>query len=107
MRIDDTSPSGINPSAIGGSQRLRSANEPASPSSTPVESGKGSDKVQFSNVASSDSAQSLSINQSVSAERASRIDQLTGLVQSGQYNPDPHKIADAMIRDMLTDSRSS
>lgn len=104
MRIDDTSPSGISTSAARGSQKARSADGGTVLADKTGEVGKKGDKVQFSNVASNVSAQSLSISQSASAERAVKIDQLTELVQTGQYNPDPAKTADAMIRDMLSGS---
>lgn len=107
MRIDDNNPSAINAAATGASQRVRAESEQSSPAAQPGEGGKSEDKVQFSNVASHVSAESLSINQSVSAERATRIEQLTKLVLSGQYHPDPEKIADSMIREILPGSGSS
>jgi len=107
MRINDNNASGINPSAIGGRQQVRAANEQSAIGAKPGDSAKKGDNVQFSTVASHVSAESLSINQTASIERAARIGQLTKLVQSGQYNPDPKQIADSMIRDMLSGTGSS
>ncbi len=102
MRINDTNPSATNASAARGSQKVHVAHDQAVISAAPGGVAKSGDNVQFSNVASNVSAQSLSINQTDSVERAVKIDHLTELVESGQYNPDPVKIADSMIRDMLS-----
>ncbi len=106
MRIHDTSSAGITPSATGETQRTRPATEQGTTAVTPIDGGRKGDQVQFSDVASHVSAHSTSIHQSVSAERAARIGQLTQLVQGGQYHPDPAKVADAMIRNMLSDANS-
>ena len=113
MRIDNNDLSGINSSAAGGSQKLRPAselrpaNEQDSAVAGPGKAGSGHDEVQLSNVADRVSAGGLSADQPSSAEHAAKIAQLTKLVQSGQYHPDPEKVADSMIRDMLSGTGSS
>lgn len=107
MRIDDNNLSGISSSAAGASQKTRAANHDTSAAAKPGEVGTGQDEVQLSSVAGRVSAGSIGADQSVSAERSARIEQLTKLVQSGQYNPDPEKVADSMIRDMLSGPGSS
>lgn len=107
MRIDDTNLTGIRPSGAGASQQIHPADQrdvgPAKTSSP----SSGGDEVQLSSVAGSMSAGRLSGDQSVSAEHSAKIEHLTKLVESGQYNPDPEKIADSMIGDMLSSSGSS
>jgi len=107
MRIDDNNLSGISSSAAGGSQKVRTANHDGSTAAKPGEVGSGQDEVQLSSLADRVSAGSLGTDPSVSAERSARIEHLTKLVQSGQYNPDPEKVADSMIRDMLSGTGSS
>jgi flagellar biosynthesis anti-sigma factor FlgM len=107
MRIDDNNLSGISSSAAGASQKARAANHDTSATAKPGEVGTSQDEVRLSSVADRVSAGSLGIDQPVSAERSARIEQLTKLVQSGQYNPDPEKVADSMIQDMLPGSGSS
>jgi flagellar biosynthesis anti-sigma factor FlgM len=107
MRIDDNNLCGLSPSATAGSQKVRAANEESSTAAKPDKHGSSQDQVQLSNVADRVSAGNLSTGQSVSAARSARIEQLTKLVQSGQYHPDPEKVADSMIRDMLSGSGSS
>jgi flagellar biosynthesis anti-sigma factor FlgM len=107
MRIDDNNLSGLSPSATGGSQNVRAKNEESPTAAKPGKLGTSQDQVQLSSVADRVSAGNLSTDQSVSAERSARIEQLTKLVQSGQYHPDPEKVADSMIRDMLPGSGSS
>ena len=107
MRIDDNNLSGISSSAAGGSQKVRAANHDSSTAAKPGEAGTGQDEVQLSSFADRVNAGSLGTDQSVSGERSAKIQQLTKLVQSGQYNPDPEKVADSMIRDMLSGSGSS
>ncbi len=107
MRIDDNNPASISASTTSASQKIRAASEQSTAAAKSTSSATNEDKVQFSSVANHVSSESLSINQSVSADRAARVEQLTKLVQSGQYNPDPKKIADSMIREMLSGSSSS
>lgn len=111
MRIDDNNLSGISPSAAGASQQVRPTDQQDTSAAKAGSDGTGgdagSDKVQLSSVAGRVSAGSLSTDQAVSAERSARIEQLTQLVQSGQYSPDPGKIADSMIKDMLSGTGSS
>jgi flagellar biosynthesis anti-sigma factor FlgM len=107
MRIDDNNLSGLSPSAVGGSQNVRAANEEGSTAAKPGKLGTRDDQVQLSSVADRVSAGNLRPDQSVSAERSARIEQLTKLVQSGQYHPDPEKVADSMIGDMLSGPGSS
>jgi flagellar biosynthesis anti-sigma factor FlgM len=107
MRIDDNNLAGIHSSAAGASQQVRTTDKQGT--STAKADGKSTsgDEVQLSSVAGRVSAGSISADQSVSAERTARIAQLTKLVQSGQYNPDPQKVADSMIRDMISGPGSS
>jgi flagellar biosynthesis anti-sigma factor FlgM len=107
MRIDDNNLSGLSPSTVGGSQNVRAANDESSTAAKPGKLGTSQDQVQLSSVADRVSASNLSTDQSVSAERSARIEQLAKLVQSGQYHPDPEKVADSMIRDMLSGPGSS
>jgi len=106
MRIDDNNLSGISSSAAGGSQKVRAANHDSSTAAKPGEVGTSQDEVRLSSVAGGVSAGSLGADQPVSAERSARIEQLTKLVQSGNYNPDPEKVADSMIQDMLSGTAS-
>ena len=46
-------------------------------------------------------------NLSSTPERAAKIAELAKVVQSGQYNPQPEKVADSIITDMLSGSGSS
>ena len=107
MRIDDNNLSGLSPSATGGSQNVRAANEEGTTAAKPRKLGTRDDQVQLSSVADRVSAGNLRTDQPVSAERSARIEQLTKLVQSGQYHPDPEKVADSMIGDMLSGPGSS
>jgi flagellar biosynthesis anti-sigma factor FlgM len=102
MRIDDNNLSGINSSAAGASQKVRETNQDNSTAAKRGKSGAGADEVQLSNVAGH-----VSSDPAISAERSARIDQLTKAVQSGQYKPDPEKVADSMIKDMLSGAGSS
>lgn len=107
MRIDDNNLSGINSTATSASQKVRAANQDTSTVNKPGEVGTSQDEVRLSNVAGRVSASSVGSDQSVSAERSARIEQLTKLVQSGNYKPDPAQVADSMIRDMLSGTGSS
>ncbi len=111
MRIDDNNLLGISPSASGASQQIRPADQQGSSTARSDGAGTvgdaGADQVQLSSVAGRMSAGHLSNDQSASAERSARVDQLAKLVQSGQYSPDPEKIADSMIKDMLPGTGSS
>jgi len=106
MRIDNNDLSGINSTAAGESQKVRTANEQAALSPKPGKVGTNQDEVHLSSVADHVNAGNLTTGRSVSAERSARIDQLTKLVQSGQYHPDPARVADSMIRDMLAGTDS-
>lgn len=107
MRIDNNDLSGMSSSAAGGSQKIRTTNQESSPAAKPGKVGKSQDEVHLSSVADRVSAGNLATDYAVSAERSTRIDQLTRLVQSGQYQPDPAKVADSMIGDMLSGTGSS
>lgn len=107
MRIDDTNLTGIRPPATDTSQQIRPTDQrDVGPAKTGSPSS-GGDEVQLSSVAGRISAGQLSGDQSVSAEHSAKIEQLTKLVQSGQYKPDPEKIADSLIGDMLSGPGSS
>lgn len=111
MRIDDNNLQGISPSAAGASQQIRQADQKNSnavqPGGAITGGDAGADEVHFSSLAGRVSAGHLSNDQAASAERSARIDRLAKLVQGGQYNPDPEKIADSMVRDMLSGPGSS
>ena len=110
MRIDENNLSGISPSGTGASQQIRQADQASSSAVKPggdVSGDTGGDNVQLSNLAERVSAGHLSADQSASSERSARIEHLTKLVESGQYDPAPDKIAESMIRDMLSGSGSS
>lgn len=106
MRIDNNNLTRTNSPASGVSQRGRAANNPSLGSAAPGQGGTKADEVQLSNVAGRVGAKNLSLEHSLSAERSGRVDQLTQLVQSGKYHPDPKQVADSMIRDMLSGTRS-
>lgn len=107
MRIDDNNLSSISSAAAGASQKVRVEDQERSTAVKSGKSGTSQDEVQLSSLADRVSAGSLSTDQTVSAERSARIEQLSKLVQSGQYNPSPTKVADSMIRDMLSGTGSS
>ena len=107
MRIDNNDLSGISSSAAGASQKVRPANEQGSSAAASGKSASGRDEVQLSSVADHVNASGLSVDQPSSTEHAARIAQLTKLVQGGQYHPDPGKVADSMIGDMLSGAGSS
>lgn len=107
MRIDNNDLTGINSAATGGSQKVRTTNEESSRAANPSKVGSTKDEVQLSSVADRVIAGNLITDRSVSAERSAKIEQLTKLVQSGQYHPDSAKVADSMIRDMLSDTGTS
>jgi len=106
MRIDNNDLSGISASAASASQKVKPANEQGSTVAGPDKAGSSHDEVQFSSVADRVSAGGLSADRPTAAEHAAKIAQLTKLVQSGQYHPDPQKVAAAMIRDMLSGTDS-
>lgn len=101
MRVDDNQLSGIGPAATGASQNVRSATQPGGSNAKPGEVTAGKDEVRLSTVAD----QVGDVN--ATPERAAKIAELAKLVQSGQYNPNPEKVADSIINDMLTGSGSS
>ena len=101
MRIDDNQLSGIGPAATGASQNVRSATQPGASPAKPGEAGAGQDEVHLSAVADQVG------HANAAPERAAKVAELAKLVQSGQYNPDPEKVADSMIRDMLSGTGSS
>jgi flagellar biosynthesis anti-sigma factor FlgM len=107
MRIDDNNLSGINSPAAGGNQKVRQANQESSAAAKPGKVGASQDEVLLSSIADRVSGGSLSNELSVSAERSAKIEQLTKLVQSGNYHPNPEKVADSMIQDMLSGPGSS
>lgn len=107
MRIDDNNLSSINSAAAGASQKVRVEDQERSTTVKSGKSGASQDEVQLSSLADRVSAGNLSTDQTVSAERSARIEQLGKLVQSGQYNPNPEKVADSMIRDMLSGTGSA
>ncbi len=113
MRIDNNDLSGTSSSAIGASQaagasqKVRSANELGSAAGASGKAASRLDEVQLSSVADRVNAGGLSVNQPNSTEHAARIAQLTKLVQSGQYHPDPVKLADSVIGDMLSGAGSA
>lgn len=107
MRIDDNNLAGIQTSAAGASQQVRAVDKQGANTAKAGSGSASGDEVQLSSVAGRVSAGGLSTDQPVSAERSARIAQLTKLVQSGQYNPDPEKVADSMIRDMMAGPGSS
>jgi flagellar biosynthesis anti-sigma factor FlgM len=107
MRIDENSLSGINSAATAASQKVRTEELERSTAVKAGTSSASQDEVRLSSLADRVSAGKLSTDQTVSPERAARIEQLTKLVQSGQYNPSPEKVASAMIRDMLSGAVSS
>ena len=96
MRIDDNQLSGIGPAPPGASQNVRSTTQQGASAATPGEAGAGTDEVRLSVVA--DQVGSAE----ATPERAAKIAELAKLVQSGQYNPNPEKVADSIIKDMLT-----
>ena len=100
MRINDQNLQGISPPATGASQQVRPAEQQNSATAASGRAG-GSDQVQLSSLADRMGAASLAADAPATAERSARIAQLSKLVQSGNYNPDPEKVADSMIRDML------
>ena len=101
MRIHDNQPPGIGPAATGASQNVRSAAPQQGTSTAKPGEGKTGDEVHLSAVADQVG------NLNAAPERAAKIAELTKVVQSGQYNPHPEKIADSMINDMLSGSGSS
>jgi len=107
MRIDNNNLAGIQSSAAGASQQIRPADKQNAGTASVKSGDRGNDEVQLSSVAGRVSAGNLDTDSTVSSERSARIDQLTQLVQSGQYNPDPEKVADSIIRDMLPGSGSA
>jgi flagellar biosynthesis anti-sigma factor FlgM len=107
MRIDNNDLSGLSSSAAGASQKIRITNQESSAAAKPGKASKGEDQVQLSSVADRVSAGSFANDRAVSAERSTRIDQLTKLVQSGKYQADPGQIADSMIGDMLSATGSA
>ena len=107
MRIDDNNLAGIHSSAAGASQQVRATDKQSTNAAKTDGSSASGDEVQLSSVAGRVSAGSINGDQPVSAERSARIAQLTKLVQSGQYSPDPEKVADSMIRDMMAGPGSS
>ncbi len=107
MRIDNNDLSGLSSSAAGGSQKIRTTNQESSAAAKPGKASKGEDHVQLSSVADRVSAGSFATDHAASAERSTRIDQLTKLVQSGQYQADSGKLADSLIGDMLSATGSA
>jgi flagellar biosynthesis anti-sigma factor FlgM len=107
MRIDDNNLASISASTTAASQQIRAADKQGTNTAKVGSDSTGGDEVQLSSVAGRVSASSLSTAPSVSAERSARIAQLTKLVQSGQYSPDPEKVADSMIGDMMSGAGSS
>ncbi len=107
MRIDDNNVAGIRSAATGGSQQIRAAEKRGTSTAKLGSDSTGGDEVQLSSVAGGVSAGSVSGDETVSAERSARLAQLTKLVQSGQYSPDPEKVADSMIGDMMSGPGSS
>jgi flagellar biosynthesis anti-sigma factor FlgM len=101
MRIHDNQPSGIVPAATGASQNVRSAAQQGASAAKPGEGATGKDEVRLSAVADQVG------NLSSTPERAAKIAELAKVVQSGQYNPQPEKVADSIITDMLSGSGSS
>jgi len=101
MHIHDNQPSGIGPAAAGASQNVRSAAQPDASTAKPGERTTGKDEVRLSAVADQVG------NLNAAPERAAKIAELTKVVQNGQYNPHPEKVADSMIDDMLSGSGSS
>ncbi len=101
MRIHDNQPPGIGPAAAGASQNVRSAAQQGGSTAKPGEGAAGKDEVRLSAVADQVG------NLNAPPERAAKIAELAKVVQSGQYNPHPEKVADSIIKDMLTGSGSS
>ncbi|MGD0581009.1 MAG: flagellar biosynthesis anti-sigma factor FlgM [Bryobacteraceae bacterium] len=101
MRIDDNQLSGIGPAAAGASQNVRSGAQQGASTAKPGEGATGKDEVRLSAVADQVG------NLKTTPERAAKIAELAKLVQSGQYNPHPEKVADSIIDDMLSGSGSS
>lgn len=102
MRIDDNNLAGIRSAATSANQQIRATDKQGANAAKVSGDGASGDEVQLSSVAGHVSAGSLSGDQSVSAERSARVAHLTELVQTGQYHPDPEKVANSMIRDMLS-----
>ena len=101
MRIHDNQPSGIGPAATGASQDVRSTAQQGASTAKPGEGATGKDEVRLSAVADQVG------NLNSSPERAAKMAGLAKVVQSGQYNPQPEKVAASIITDMLSGSGSS
>jgi flagellar biosynthesis anti-sigma factor FlgM len=101
MRIDDQHLAGLNPAATGASQQVNPASKNSADGAAKGASSINDD-VQLSSLAGKVGDSDVS-----SAERSARIAQLTKVVQSGQYNPDPGKIADAIIGEMTSSAPSA
>ena len=103
MRIDDNHQAGIGAAAAGASQQVRAPGPAGADAAKPNATGDTGDAVHLSNIA----GQVGGTPPASSAERSARVAELTKLVQSGQYNPNPEKIADSMINDMVSGSSPS
>ena len=100
MRINDNQLPGIASSPPGASQNVRSTTQPGVSPTKPGEAADGKDAVHLSSVADQ-------VGNLTTPERAAKIAELAKLVESGRYNPDPEKVADSIINDMLTGPGSS
>jgi flagellar biosynthesis anti-sigma factor FlgM len=97
MRIENGQLPGVGTPATSGSQHVNPSGPQQNAASNAVQQGDSTDQVELSGLAGKVASAGAD-----SSERSAKIAELTKLVQSGQYNPSPEKIADAIIQDMTS-----
>ncbi|WP_321474275.1 flagellar biosynthesis anti-sigma factor FlgM [uncultured Paludibaculum sp.] len=94
MRIDTNNMAGIEASGLDRTQSTEAVEQQAGPGVAKRGTRGGADQVSLSTLA--ERLQSL---ESQSPERQARLEHLTAAYQSGNYDPDPDAISEAIIED--------
>ena len=102
MRIDDNQASAIGAAAAGASKQVKAAAQRGADAPRPESGAASGDEVRLSSV-----ADRVSADGQASPERMARVAELGRRVQSGQYHPDPLKVADGIIGDMIGEPAES
>ncbi|MGE5486446.1 MAG: flagellar biosynthesis anti-sigma factor FlgM [bacterium] len=93
MKVTDTLLASVATTKVGASEET----DGHRPARTGEAGGAGADSVQLSALA----CKLARLAETGSPARAARLEQLTALVRSGEYNPDPRVVAAAIVNEAL------